>query len=89
MLYTNCLAVAERLKVLNDLRDLRKLGSMKKVSKTLYNYSLVLSPPRKITVLSILAKKYGKTEIELSPLFSNIFSVIVDQFYCLLFELKQ
>ena len=35
MLYTNCLAVAERLKVLNDLRDLRKLGSMKKVSKTL------------------------------------------------------
>ena len=57
-------------------KDLRKLGSVRKISK-LYR---IIAQHLVFKVLSILAKKSGKIDIELprSAFFKNILSVIVD-----------
>ena len=57
-------------------KDLGKLGSVRKISK-LYR---IIAQHLVFKVLSILAKKSGKIDIELprSAFFKNILSVIVD-----------
>ena len=57
--FTNC-------QTTQDL-DLRKIGNIKKNLKTSWNSNLVPSPPQKMKLFSIRAKKFWKIEIEPFP----------------------